>query len=59
MYLFIISLSLSLSLYLYIYMKSSFAKTDNSILKKKIKNHVFFHCAFQLISINLQLGYFD
>ncbi len=23
------------------------------------KNHVFFHCAFQLISIKLQLGYFD
>ncbi len=21
--------------------------------------HIFFHCAFQLISIKLQLGYFD
>ncbi len=37
--------------------KSSFAKRDDCLKKeKKIK---FFNCAFQLISIKLQLGYFD
>ncbi len=46
----------------YIYItKSSFAKTDNSVKKLTfltiLRNHVF-HCAFQIISIQLQLGYF-
>ncbi len=47
----------SIILYIYKYMKSSFAKTDNSVFNN-FQNQVF-HCAFQLISIKLQLGYFD
>ncbi len=39
----------------YIYMKISFAKTDS----QKFPEIMFIHCAFQLISVKLELGYFN